>query len=69
MPRMLALDDAARARLTIAATAIAPAEREAWLMRCRERATTTANIGPAAHGYEPTREQAMAGVCEELARE
>jgi hypothetical protein len=35
---MLAFDDAALARLTIAATAIAPAEREAWLMRFAERA-------------------------------
>jgi hypothetical protein len=34
----LAFDDAALARVMIAATAIAPAEREAWLMRFAERA-------------------------------
>jgi hypothetical protein len=35
---MLALTDESLARLLIAATAIAPAEREAWLMRFAERA-------------------------------
>jgi hypothetical protein len=34
----LALDDAALARLAIAATRIAPTAREAWLMKFAERA-------------------------------
>jgi hypothetical protein len=35
---MLALDDAALARVMIAATAVAPSAREAWLMKFVERA-------------------------------